>query len=262
MNKKEFNRLMKRNSDSHKGENGKLLVIAGSKDLAGAALLASVSALRVGADTVTLACPEEVGKAMNCYCPDIMTIKLKGDLLKEIHYKQIVKGIEKYDAILLGNGIGMHNSTKKLANKIIKINMLKIIDADALKIIRLQDVDNAVLIPHEAEYKVLLKNSKLQKISDIRNNVILLKGKHDQIITSKKTVLNKTGNPGMAKAGTGDVLSGITAGILAKTKSLEKSAIAGAWLSGHIGDIMLKKKKGYYYIASDLIEELTKIRAL
>lgn len=263
---KQFNALLKRSPSSHKGDNGKVLVIGGSKNLIGAPILASVSALRVAADTVTLACPQEIGYACNCYCPDIMTIKLKGDFLKLSHYNQIVKHIDKYDAVLIGNGIGTDPSTKKLLQKLAKNrffqSMPKVIDADAVKLLSLKKVHNAIFTPHEKEYQILLNNSKTRSISEIGDNIILLKGKVDQIISKTSTTLNKTGNSGMAKAGTGDVLAGLCVGILAKSKSLKKSAEAAAWLSGNIGDIMLKKKKGYFYIASDLLDELNNIRKL
>ncbi|MFT4297684.1 MAG: NAD(P)H-hydrate dehydratase [Candidatus Woesearchaeota archaeon] len=270
MNLSQLNKLLKRKSETHKGESGHVLAITGSDQYAGAALLCSVAALRVGADLVTLTSPKEVGIAANSYCPDIMTIKLPGTCLKSSHYSKIIKAAVKCNVILIGNGIGQNAETKKLVlkilkNKIIK-NKLKVIDADALKMIKLQDVKNSILTPHKKEYETLLKNSKIKNEKELKkkisNNIILLKGKNDKIITSKKTFINKTGNPGMAKAGTGDVLAGLCAGILAKTSNLEQSAKAAAWLNGYIGDILKKKKQGYYFIASDIINEIVKINCL
>ena len=91
------------------------------------------------------------------------------------------------------------------------------------------------------------------------NNVLLAKGATDIIISRNKIAYNRTGNQGMTKAGTGDVLAGLAVGFLAKTKDLFKSAIAAAYINGHVGDILLKKKKGYTFIASDLVEDLGKI---
>jgi hydroxyethylthiazole kinase-like uncharacterized protein yjeF len=259
-NLKQLNSLLQRKKESHKGDNGRVLVIAGSSLFAGAAILSSVAALRVGADIVALACPQPVGNAMNCYCPDIIVKKLKGDHLKLTHSRQITEFARKFDILLIGNGIGQEPSTKKLINKLLKNKMiaskLKVIDADALKLIDIRYVSNTILTPHKVEYQTLLNNSNLKSIEEIGNNVIILKGAVDQIITKDKTILNKTGNSGLAKAGTGDVLAGLCAGILANTKDLQASAQAAAWLNGHIGDILLKKKKGYYYIASDLIKEI------
>lgn len=268
MNIAELNILLKRNQDTHKGKNGHVLVIAGSTYFSGAAILASVAALRIGADLVTLACPREVGIAANSYCPDIITIKLDGDHLKPSHYKKITANLRKYDVVLIGNGIGMNEDTKKLVLKLMSNNevqnKLKVIDADALKMVAIKQISHAIFTPHKKEYEHLLKNSKIssskQLQEQLHDNIVLLKGRIDKIISKNKISLNKTGNPGMAKAGTGDVLAGLCAGILAKTKKLQASAEAAAWLNGYLGDILLKKKKGYYYIASDLLDEIKNIK--
>jgi len=267
-NLKQLNNLLKRAPSTHKGQKGHVLVIAGSTYFSGAAILSTVAAHRIGADLVSLASPREVGIAMNCYSPDIITEKLPGTFLKLAHYTKIIKMIDRYNVIHIGNGIGRDPSTKKLVLKLLKNKKiqkkLKVIDADALKMIKIQDVEHAIFTPHATEFKTLMKNSKiktkkkLQK--ELKDNIILLKGKEDKIISKDETIINKTGNPGLAKAGTGDVLAGLCSGILAQTKDLIKSAEAAAWLNGYIGDILKKKKKGYYYIASDLIEEIDKLK--
>lgn len=254
-----LNKLLERKQNTHKGQSGHVLVIGGSENLAGAPILASVAALRVGADLVTLAAPKEACIAAQSYCPDIIVKKLPGDYLKSSHYALIIKDIERYDVLLIGNGIGLNADTKRLISKLLKNKdvkqKLKVIDADALKMIRLENLDNTILTPHKKEYEILMSNSE----NNLNNNVIILKGKVDRIITKNTTYLNKTGNPDMAKAGTGDVLAGLSAGILANTRNLEESAKAAAWLSGYLGDVLKKRKKGYYYIASDLIEEIQNI---
>ena len=90
----------------------------------------------------------------------------------------------------------------------------------------------------------------------------MLKGPTDIIISRNKIAYNRTGNQGMTKAGTGDVLAGLVVGFLAKTQDLFKSAVAGSFINGYIGDILLKKKKGYSFIASDIVEDLAKINAI
>jgi NAD(P)H-hydrate epimerase len=131
-----------------------------------------------------------------------------------------------------------------------------VIDGDALKFCSIQNVNNAILTPHRKEYEILLQNSKVKYPKKIHsNNVIILKGPVDLIITKDKTYHNKTGNPGMSKAGTGDVLAGLCVGFLAQTKDILQSAINAAYINGALGD-KLKKKKHYSYIASDLLREL------
>ena len=141
-------------------------------------------------------------------------------------------------------------------------------------------MNNSILTPHAKELEILLKNSNIKlsiikkinkekninkKISiikksiKIKNNIILLKGPTDIIISKNKTAFNKTGNAGMTKAGTGDVLAGLCAGYLAQTNDLFQSAVNAAYISGLIGDILLKKKKGYSYLASDMVDEIKKI---
>ena len=137
-----------------------------------------------------------------------------------------------------------------------------VVDADALKHIKLQDVKNAILTPHKGEFKILFKNSRLNEGNfrkHIGNNVILLKGPVDQIISSSKIAYNKTGNAGMTKAGTGDVLAGLCVGFIGQGLDLFTSACNAAYFNGLAGDILLKKKKGFTYLASDLAEEIKKV---
>ena len=94
------------------------------------------------------------------------------------------------------------------------------------------------------------------------NNVLLVKGPTDIILSRNKTAFNRTGNQGMTKGGTGDVLAGLAVGFLAKSGDLFKSAVAASYLNGLVGDNLLKKKKGYSFIASDLIEDLESIQKL
>ena len=92
------------------------------------------------------------------------------------------------------------------------------------------------------------------------NNVLLVKGPTDLIISANKIAFNRTGNQGMTKGGTGDILAGLAAGFLAKSKDLFKSAVAASYINGFVGDQLLRKKKGYTFIASDILDDLAKIQ--
>lgn len=251
---------MKRKKTSYKGQSGYVLVVGGSREYTGAVALAGIAALRAGCDLVTIAAPEKVAWAINKLSPDLITHKVKCDYFLPKHVNEIVKLSKKFDVVLLGNGISLKSKAFcKQLNK--KIKKPKVIDADALKAIRLQDTNNAILTPHAKELKILLKNSgstQIQKI--IGNNVILIKGAHDHIISKTKNKKITGGNPGMAKAGTGDVLAGLCAGFLAQTNDLFKSAEAASTLNKKIGDLLLKKKGGYSFIASDMVEEIRRFR--
>lgn len=260
ISKKEI-KLARRENKSHKGDNGKVLIIGGSRDYVGALALAGLAALRSGVDWVTIAAPEKVGYAINALSSDLVVKKFKGDDFCASRVGEILKLEREFDAVLIGNGIGMH--AKSFVKKYVKGSRKPlVIDADALKHIKLQDVKNSILTPHKREFKILLKNSKLNEKNFkryLKNNVILLKGAIDQIITSSKTYYNKTGNAGMTKAGTGDVLAGLCVGFLGQGLSLLQSAINAAYFNGLAGDILLKKKKGFSYLASDLVGEIKRI---
>ncbi|MBI2145755.1 NAD(P)H-hydrate dehydratase [Candidatus Woesearchaeota archaeon] len=280
MNINQIKKLMERKKTSHKGENGYALIIGGSDQYVGAVILAGLAALRAGCDSVTIASPEKVAWAINRYNPDLITYKIKGSTFSIKNAKEMVKLAEKYDAILIGNGI-TRKADKFCHYFIRKSQKLKVIDADALKSLSFKDFNNAILTPHEAELEQMLINSNkeflLPKLRESNakekaeilqgnlryflqnNNVLLVKGATDIIISRNKIAYNRTGNQGMTKAGTGDVLAGLIVGFLAKTDDLFKSAIAGSYINGYLGDQLLKRKKGYAFIASDIIEDLSKI---
>ncbi len=249
----------KRKPDSHKGDFGRVLVIGGSLDYSGAVLLASVAALRVGTDIVTVAAPSRVAWAVNSICPDIITKKLEGDHLSLEHIKIINELMKAHDVLLIGPGLGQKEETKKAVRQIVGTRKPKVIDADALKAIDLKGISNAILTPHKREFEIVLKNSKLNKNNfqkELKNNIILLKGKEDKIISKTKTAINKTGSAGMTVGGTGDVLAGLCAGMIAVNKDnpdLFSAACAAAYINGIIGE-ELEKKLGHGFIASDFLK--------
>ena len=279
MNINQLRKLMDRKKTSHKGENGHALVIGGSEEYVGAVTLAGLAALRSGCDLVTVASPEKVAWAVNRYSPDLMTIKVRAAFTVKLA-KDMVKQVEKYDAILIGNGI-TKRADKFCHYFIRKCPKYKVIDADALKGLSFKEFSNSILTPHEKELEQMLINSNkdflLPKLREANpkekadilqgnlryflqnDNVLIVKGPTDIIISKNKIAFNRTGNQGMTKAGTGDVLAGICVGFLAKTGDLFKSAVAASYINGYVGDMLLKKKHGYSFIASDIIEDLKKI---
>ncbi|MEK6868714.1 MAG: NAD(P)H-hydrate dehydratase, partial [Nanoarchaeota archaeon] len=243
-------KLPLRKKTAKKGDNGRVLVIGGSKEYTGAAALAGLAALRSGADWVTVAAPEKVAWAINSLSADLVTIKLEGDYFSSAHIDEIANLAKKHDVVLIGNGIGLRNETRQFLKKAIKkINNIKVIDADGIKALSATDLKNSIITPHIRELELFMENSNIKKaiIKKIINeknagkkalliksclqgfldkgNVILLKG-HIAIIISKNEIYyNKTGSPGMTKAGTGDVLAGLAAGFLGQSRDLLQSAI-------------------------------------
>lgn len=245
-----------------KGDNGRVLVIGGSREYVGAVALAGLAVLRSGVDWVTIAAPEKVAWAINALSVDLVVKKLEGDYLARKHVKELLKEEERYDIVLLGNGVTL-KAKDFVRNFVKKSKKPLVIDADALKVVSLRDINNSILTPHAKEFEILLKNlgikNKKELSRNLDNNVIILKGKVDEIITKNKTYYNKTGNAGLTKAGTGDVLAGLCAGFYAQTRDALKAAKMAAYYNGIIGDILLKKKKGFSYLASDMVEEVKRV---
>ncbi len=256
-------KLARRKKSSHKGQNGIVLVIGGSEDYIGAPAFVGMSALasmRSGADLVYVAAPAKVAWAINCISPDVITRKFSGKYLTRKHKAKLMQLAKKADVVTIGNGMGLQPGTQQLITSLVKsVNKPLVIDADALRVVRLQDCTHAVLCPHGGEYKTLLKNSKLtgKPIKAIQkklgNNVLVLKGHPKTTIVSKtKLVYNTTGNAGMTHGGTGDVLAGIIAALIAQGNDLFTSARVATYVNGKAADI-LYKKKGFGYLASDVV---------
>jgi ADP-dependent NAD(P)H-hydrate dehydratase / NAD(P)H-hydrate epimerase len=254
-------KLTPRDKNSHKGENGRVLVIGGSIDYIGCVMLAAMAAYRSGADWVQIAAPEKAAWAINCISPDIITTKFKGDYFSSSSVKRLISMSAHFNTILIGNGIGDKRKTRKFAASLCTgIKRLKVIDADAIAAVSLSKISNAVITPHKGEFEQLLKTNRISKKQlrkKIGNNVILIKGMVDEIISNEKVAFNKTGNAGMTVAGTGDVLAGLIAGLLAQEKNLFKAACAAAYSNGRAGDMLLKEK-GYGFLASELVDSLPK----
>ena len=283
MNLNQVKKMMERKKTSHKGENGYVLIIGGSEEYVGAVVLAGLAALRAGCDSVTIAAPEKVAWAINKYSPNLITHKIKGSTLSIKNAKEMVKYAEKFDAVLIGNGLS-RKADRFCQYFIRKSQKMKVIDADALKGLSFKEFNNAILTPHEAELEMMLVNSNKEfllpklKISNAKeradilqgnlryflqnDNVLLVKGATDIIISKNKVAYNRTGNQGMTKAGTGDVLAGLVVGFLAKSKEQFKSALAASYINGLVGDTLLRRKKGYSFIASDIVEDLARIKRI
>ncbi len=283
MNINQVKKLMDRKKNSRKGENGKALVIGGSEDYVGAVALAGLAALRAGCDSVTLAAQEKVAWTVNRYSPDLITKKLKGNPFTVKNGKDLLRLTEHFDAVLLGPG--MTRKTDRFCQFFVrKSPWPKVVDADALKSLSFKDFQNSIVTPHQTELEMMLVNSGkdflLPKLKNANpkekaeilqgnlryflqnNNILLLKGPTDIIISRNKISYNRSGNQGMTKAGTGDVLAGLAVGFLAKSQDLYKSATAAAFINGFVGDAILKKKKGYSFIASDIVKDLEDIKSL
>lgn len=235
----------------------RVLVVGGSPDYAGAVYLCAISALRSGAGSVVVMAPEKVAWALNALSPDLVTRKLKGTYLARRHLKPIRDKLETADVLLLGNGAGTRPGTASLMRSLMRSPVVKVVDADALKVLRGSSISNAILTPNEGEWESLNRNNDVQKL--LRQNVVIIKkGAHGRILGGGKTFRQPHTNPGLERAGMGDILAGLCAGCLARGLSLWRAAAAAAKTGNEIADLLTRKKKGYFFLASDIAEELRK----
>ena len=268
--------LLRRKLDSHKGDYGHLLVIGGSPGLTGAVALCSLSALRAGAGLVTLGIPETLNPILEVKLTEVMTKPLAETKEKTISPEalpQILEFSKKIDAFAIGPGLSTQKETTDfLLNLLPRIDKPTILDADGLNILAknisvLKKVRVPfILSPHPGEMARLVKKD----ISEIQKNrekiardfaaeygvVLVLKGSKTIVADQKNTYINHTGNPGMATAGSGDVLTGIIGALLAQGLSSFEAAKFGVYLHGLAGDLAAQDKGEISLIAGDILEKL------
>ncbi len=254
----------------HKGDNGRVLVVGGSKGYVGCVYLSAIAALRSGADYVTVAAPEKVAFTINRMSPDLVTVKLPGDYITSM--SGINPLFEKCDVMLFGNGMGTNKTTAQVMQKLAQAPMLKVLDAAALRVVSMKNLEDAVLTPHLGEFFALVKTttgvqlsgSDHEKIAQkgwqllrpyLDTNIVVLKGATDYVLTKNEIFYNTLGNPRMRVAGTGDVLAGAISGILAQHKQPLKSIEIALPAVCSAGDILYAELKGSY-TASDLLAVL------
>lgn len=233
-----------------------VLVIGGSEEYAGAPYLAGIAALRTGAESVVIMAPEKVAWTINALSPDLVTRKLKGRYLTKAHERTIRKQMQTADILVLGNGAGTRPGTASLFRSLTLSPLPKVVDADALKVLRKNQVTNALLTPNEGEWKLLEKHNDLKKLA--ASNVIIRKGFPTKIWTRRVRISVKT-NEGLRKAGTGDILAGMCAGYLSTGLSPLAAAKEACRVGNKIANILSKKKRGYHFLASDLATELASL---
>ena len=238
---------------SKKGDQGKVLIIGGNEKYSGAPALAAMSALQAGSDLVTIHAPKSVTQAIRCYSPELIVQEYSSPHLTtdDIPYDEILEN----DAVVIGPGLGRHSDTKKATIKIQeftkKEEISMIIDADALHLINPSLLySKVILTPHSGEFFILTNVSlqtgfnsfvtrmeQVQEITSKFNGTWLVKGPWDIISSKGKIKYNRTGIPEMTRGGTGDVLSGLAASFLARTKTPFYAATSAAYINGKAGEL-------------------------
>ena len=272
----DFLRLKNRDDKSHKGNNGRLLIVGGNKDYSGAPAIAGMAAIGAGCDLVYVATPEKSAEAIKSTSPDLIVKSLEGDKLSLTHSNEILKLVDNVDCILIGPGAGIDDDTSKLFNVLVaKIKKPIVLDADALKQVQLSLIknrDDIILTPHIFEFKSFFNvNTDLklgidsydfkkvdenitefQQITRQIKGTVIVKGQYDLILQSTRFRINKSGNAGMTVGGTGDALSGICAGLLTQDLNPFDCACLGVFINGLAGERAFEVK-GNGFSATDLV---------
>ncbi|SYZ74572.1 Bifunctional NAD(P)H-hydrate repair enzyme Nnr (Includes: ADP-dependent (S)-NAD(P)H-hydrate dehydratase; NAD(P)H-hydrate epimerase) [Candidatus Zixiibacteriota bacterium] len=270
--------LPKRKPDGHKGDFGKLFILAGSTGLTGAATLSAISSAQAGLGLVTVGCPASLNHILEMKLTEPMTYPLpdvgKRGALALRGLGEIRKKITKSDAVVIGPGIGRHHETSELVRRIVaSLDKPAIIDADGLNAFE-KDREplkgkhpTLVLTPHPGEFRRLVDEelpgglydrfNLVRKYAAPYNAVIIFKGSPSIVVSPEGGLyLNPTGNNGMATGGTGDVLSGLVGSFLAQGMTPLHSAICAVYLHGLAGDLAAGELGVRSLIAGDLIEYL------
>ena len=261
-------RLLHRENESHKGDYGHLLIVAGCNTMPGAAVLATGAALKSGCGLVTLHSSERALQAVVNNYPSAM---LSEDPRPQ--FSRVPAALERYTAIAVGPGLsrdalsGVALRDMMVAAKEAGIPM--VIDADALNLISetpaMMDLipKGSVMTPHIGELRRLVPFEKGQEEKAARELslksgcVVVLKGYHTRIFSPDGTCLvNTTGNPGMAKGGSGDVLTGLTGGLMARGYAAIDAAALGVWIHGFAGDRLTEERTAEAWSSKDLIDLL------
>ncbi|MFC1674701.1 NAD(P)H-hydrate dehydratase [Candidatus Omnitrophota bacterium] len=275
-------RLLQRNAKSHKGHFGHLFAIAGSARFSGAAALCAEAGLRCGAGLVTLGIPKSLNSSLIKIKPlEVMTLPLQETPDKSLSLSALkrIKGFVKKGLILvIGPGLGRNGSTQQLVRRMIsEIRSPMVIDADGLnalvghlELLRNNETTKkreTVLTPHPGEMsrltgastKAVAKNRRkaAKKLARDYRVTVVLKG-HNTVVADCRGNLyvNKTGNPGMAKGGSGDVLAGMIGAFLGQGLKAFAAAKYAVYLHGLAGDLAAKKKTQVGMIATDIIKEI------
>ena len=265
--------LPRRRRDTHKGDYGKILLLCGSRGFTGAAALAAMGALRTGAGLVYLAVPESIYaiEAVKLTEPVVLPLPDRDGRLCADSIPEIAALLPKMDAVLFGSGSGLGEGTGEVLKYLLKsCECPLILDADGItlaakhKDILRDRTTTTILTPHDGEF-ARLSPPALPRVEQTMQlarelGVILLRKGHRTLITDGDTCWeNRSGNPGMATGGSGDVLSGVILSLLGQGVPPLEAAAAGAWLHGAAGDRAAERLGEYGMLPGDLVEELPQL---
>ncbi len=276
---KDLPTIPSRKPDTHKGDYGRVFVLAGSGGMTGAACMCSESALRAGAGIVTLGIPESLHGIVASKLTCVMTHPLPETPVKtlsELGRQDILDFSRRFDVVAIGPGISQYLETKRLVLWLLQsLDCPIVLDADGVNALAdnpkvLDQVKKpVVLTPHPGEMAHLLGISTREVQSNrmeiarmfVRGRkqvTLVLKGNKTIVMNEETYYVNETGNPGMATAGAGDVLTGMIAALLGQQYAPFEAAQLGVYLHGLAGDIAAQEKGEISLIATDILDNLPK----
>jgi NAD(P)H-hydrate epimerase len=271
--------LPKKEKNLHKYSAGKVFTIAGSGSLPGAAVLTATSALKIGAGASILAFPKSIRSFVHKKLGEVV---VKGytdenpEFLREENINELDERIRWADVVAVGPGLGRETRTQKAVIKLLRNYKLNraVIDADGIFALgkgkyKNLNLKNYVLTPHLAEFANLIEISTKKLKTDLLNHgrffvkktgaYLVLKGAPTIIFTpSGESLINTTGNSSLAKFGTGDVLTGYIAGLLAQQKDIEDAVVSAVYLHSLSADLLVRERSKYDILASDILNHIPK----
>jgi NAD(P)H-hydrate epimerase len=261
--------LPPRRKDAHKRMNGTVCVIGGSRLYHGAPFLCGMGAMRSGVDLVYIAVPRIIAPSVRALSPDFIVIPLPDSKLTRGNVSKLLSWVRGIDAFAVGPGLGAQN-TEEVAHCLSELKGQGkglVVDADALTPRSLEVIrkSNTVVTPHAGEFERLFGTSlpkdldgRVSTVSEQAKKagiVVLLKGPTDVVSDGEKVGLNDTHSPAMTVGGTGDVLTGVTAGLVAKGVPLLDAACAAAFINGAAG-VEAAHEFGMHITASDVANRI------
>ena len=262
-------RLLGRENDTHKRSYGHLLVIAGCERMPGAAVLATGAALQSGCGLVTL---HSTARALQATVENYPSAMLSDEY--EDYFRNLPENLRKYAVIAVGPGLGRSAGTMNALMDLLSVaaseGIPMVLDADALNILSyLQDwpgmlPGGSILTPHMGELRRLLPNTTDENRMEIARELcfylgctMVMKGYRTKVFTTGGECLEcPTGGPGLAKGGSGDVLTGLIGGLMARGYAPEDAAALGVWIHGYAGDRLTEERTAEAFSSRDLADHL------
>ena len=262
-----------RRRDTHKGDYGKILLLCGSRGFTGAAALAAMGALRTGAGLVYLAVPESIYaiEAVKLTEPVVLPLPDFDGKLCAGSIPQIAGLLPKMDAVLFGSGSGLGEGTEEVLEFLLKnCRCPLILDADGITLAaKHKDILRGrcfptILTPHDGEFARLSppdmpRVEQTMALAKELGVILLRKGYRTLITDGESCWENRTGNPGLATGGSGDVLAGVILSLLGQGVSPLEAAAGGAWLHGAAADLAAERLGEYGMLPGDVVDRLPQL---